>query len=219
MIQCFLDISESFKTLFLFQRKYTRQCKNSNCQEKTYSDDEPLCGLLENIEKERSISGIIQENRVSTVNYNCHKCARDTDKEQTEEFTSLPEILMVQINRFLPGNFNIKNIDNITPDKEIILNNTKYFLKSVIVHTGDTTNHGHYTALCIQENGIWIECDDSNIRESYLPMQGYIFLYEKSIAITYTKTKSSSKILKTYEDKTQQNKHMDVEKKLSMYSM
>ena len=45
------------------------------------------------------------------------------------------------------------------------------------------------------------------IRDSDTPKDGYIFLYEKSAAIMDKKTRSSN-FSKTYEDHTQQNKHI-----------
>ena len=212
LMQSFFEISESLRKLFQFKTKYTLECKTPNCHEKSYNDNVVSCGLRENVQKERSISGIISSNRVTTVNSNCNRCTRNTDKTQTESFISLPEILMVTVKRFVqseldkPGEYT-KNNDNITPDREIILNNTKYILRSVIVHSGDRKDSGHYTASCIKGNGTWIECDDLNIRSSRLPLNGYIFLYEKSIAITYAKTRSTSNLSKTDNDLTQLNRH------------
>ena len=69
-----------------------------------------------------------------------------------------------------------KNNDNIEPEKEITINNIKYFLKSVIEHSGISDEIGHYTASCLQENGTWVKCDDMTVSQSYLPEKGYVFL-------------------------------------------
>ena len=61
----------------------------------------------------------------------------------------------------------------ILKDKSV--NNITFFPKSVIVHTGEATNQGHYTLSFIDEHGAWLECDDTHIRKTNLPKKGYFF--------------------------------------------
>ena len=102
---------------------------------------------------------------------------------------------MLTVKRWVKHNNNTlptKNNIEIKPDMEITINDTKYFLKSVVEHEGDDTEQGHYTVSCIQENGTWIKCNDLNISQSQIPMKGYIFFYEKSLADQYVNTTANN---------------------------
>ena len=63
------------------------------------------------------------------------------------------------------------------PSDEIDLNDKKYTIKSVIIHSGHgkTSSSGHYTAALKDPNGDWILCDDLSIMGTHCPMDGYIF--------------------------------------------
>ena len=132
----------------------------------------------------KSISGIIEKNRDANVNCYCDKCNKDSPKIKTEIINSLPEILMVQLKRYgsreVNGiGYNYKLNNAIEPNKEIIINNTKFILKSIITHIGEATNEGHYTTSFIDGSGAYIKCDDTKVTKADPPMNGYIFFYEK----------------------------------------
>ena len=195
-IQCLFDISKPLEKLFQFNCIYSYKCLGDGCSDITYSTDININGLQECMEadinicglqecmEDISLSSILQNNRVAYVHSYCDKCNKDCDKIKTEIIKSLPEILMVQLKRFgltevdgVEHSYKLHN--DIEPDKELIINNTKYFLRSIITHLGEATNQGHYIAAFIDGSGAHIECNDTKIGKVVPPMNGYIFFYEK----------------------------------------
>ena len=132
---------------------------------------------------DNSIDSIIKKDMVSSVEANCTKCKKNTEKLRRETFTSLPEVVMILTKRFMAihthqGFRNEKITSDINPSKDISLNNIKYTIKSVIIHNGfeKVSNAGHYTVALKETNGDWIMCDDLSIHKTKPPMNGFIFL-------------------------------------------
>ena len=116
---------------------------------------------------------------------------KNTEKLRRETFTSLPEVVMILAKRFMAihthqGFRNEKITSDINPSNNILLNNIKYTIKSVIIHNGfeKVSNAGHYTVALKETNGDWIMCDDLSIHKTKPPMNGYIFLYERAGIVT-----------------------------------
>ena len=84
-----------------------------------------------------------------------------------------------------------------------------FLLKSVIVHTGEATNQGHYTLSFIDEHGAWLECDDTHTRKTNLPKKGYIFFYERDVALPFQSTLSNIVFSNNNEDLRHINKHTE----------
>ena len=68
-----------------------------------------------------------------------------------------------------PGHFNLKKhmdsaVDN--PDKIDQVRDEMYDLYGVCVHSGNSTNSGHYFSYCKTQEGKWFECNDSFITQA-----------------------------------------------------
>ncbi|CAL4144062.1 unnamed protein product [Meganyctiphanes norvegica] len=170
--------------LFNIKSSYTYTCQV--CSEVTIRNTATCSGLQESINGS-SIETIIINNRVRTIERKCNSCQQDTNQIKREEFSSLPDILMVQAKRFSSYRTGTnqsfvkqKNWSEINPNNAIILTNIKYILKSVIVHYGKISNEGHYIVAFKDANGDWLNCTNNLIRKSDIPMTGYIFLYERA---------------------------------------
>ena len=129
-----------------------------------------------------SIESIIKKDMVTSVEANCTKCKKNTEKHRSETFTSLPEVFMILAKRFMAiqsdqGFRNEKITSAINPSNYIFLNNIKYTIKSVIIHNGfeNVSNAGHYTVALRETNVDWIMCDDLRIHKTNPPMNGYIY--------------------------------------------
>ena len=205
LIGTLVDLSEALKKPIAFKTHNKIKCTEcpQESPEISYTREIDVYSINDAINK-TSVDENIKFNRFEPELYAyCVKCDRDTKKEKTEIFTSLPQILMVTVKRWVKYNVNVpatKYHIEIKPDTEITINDTKYSLKSVVEHVGDDTERGHYTASCIQENGTWIKCNDKNISQSELPMEGYIFFYEKSPSPQYANI--------TYDNLSNQNDHV-----------
>ena len=181
LMTCFFDISQPFENLFLFNTINSLKC--NKCHENSDANEVPSKGLIEPINNKISLSEIIKENRNENVDSECHKCKNET-KTKNETFITLPDIFMVTLKRGLSQS--TKDDSIVIPEREITLNNSRYILRSVVEHIGNSIYEGHYTASCLQQNGEWIKYDDTIYhRNSVSPERGYIFFYEKHRAIEY----------------------------------
>ena len=131
-----------------------------------------------------TIIEMINQNMHTNVKVDCTKCKnKNVDKSQTDTFTSLPDIIFIQLERFktfpdISGRYRYeKDRIEIVPINTIKLNNTTYTAKSVIIHEGleNRVNQGHYIAALRDSKGEWIMCDDKTIKKTNCPMEGYIF--------------------------------------------
>ena len=181
-IRCLFEISEPLKNLFKFEMLTSYECQK--CFDKSYNNVEHFFGLNEAI-KGTSIVDIIRNNRETSVESFCNICNTNVTKTKKESFTSSPEILMIQLQRFVSHNADgtahyDKDDAYIDHQKDITVNNVKYSLRSIIGHYGQTPYQGHYTVSLLDNHGTWIECNDTEINKIDTPKEGYIYLYEKS---------------------------------------
>ena len=131
------------------------------------------------------------KNTDSAFNMRCEQCKVNSERDQegvhnkaTICYSKLPEVLLVSVNRFDSAGSGRKLSNNIHPSSICNLEEngqeTSYYLKSVIQHHGQTINAGHYTT-ALNMDGTWLIVNDSKFEVQLAqPMDGYIFLYEKS---------------------------------------
>ena len=88
-----------------------------------------------------------------------------------------------------PLKFNLKkHMDNaISKDTKDMAEDQIYDLYGVVIHSGYSTNSGHYYSYCKTQSGKWFECDDSCISASServaLNQEAYLLFYQKRITI------------------------------------
>lgn len=80
------------------------------------------------------------------------------------------------------------NVNASNAAKSTKMKKFKYFLRCVIVHSGDFVNHGHYTCFCRRDHiqnkrHLWLQFNDANVREcnekEVTSQQAYVLIYQK----------------------------------------
>ena len=158
-------------------------CSKVNVNAKEVADTQ--LGLQDAIRKPdnksyygRSVSAIIRNNRKTTSELKCEECQQFLCRVQTFQ-EPLPPVLMIQLKRFqIVQNVTSKLTKKVLADPSLVLNNTKYFQKCVISHTGDASG-GHYICSMKRPRNTWRVCDDDKISDQNIePDEGYLFFYE-----------------------------------------
>merc|ERR1712240_703522 len=131
-IRCLLQRSELLKKLFEFEIVISSECQHCHYITRTI---EPSLGLNNSIVG-KSIPEIIENNKKEDVTTLCEKCQHERPKIKSQTFTSLPEILMVQINRFesqyIGREVRYHKIQQYIEHPQLItVNNISYSLKSI----------------------------------------------------------------------------------------
>ena len=121
--------------------------------------------------------------------YTNHLCTN------TRMFHHRAKVLIVQLERYKDmnrgGAYTIsKDNTEVYPEEVIWLDGAsvgskEYKLVSVVLHHGENTNSGHYTAVVRKAEGGWYVCNDNCINEVESPSDvsdyektGYICIYE-----------------------------------------
>jgi len=137
-----------------------------------------------------------QKNQIK--NFDCPQCQNNDKINNFYSLVKLPHYLFVIINRF---SHTTKKKNNIILEFGPEFNFTNYFnfkihtlqetifkLISIIIHSGQTTNSGHYYSFNKIQN-IWYKCDDTSIQncvqtktflQNYHRQNVYLLLYEKN---------------------------------------
>lgn len=133
-------------------------------------------------------SEIVQTERVTKKNQNYYQQAKQS------RIKSAPQELCVQAVRFDYSGTHVRKINDIlTVPRQYIMEEREvvdgqvasYDLTGVIIHIGDSIEHGHYVSVVKKSDG-WYLCNDKTVSavsgkelEKFLS-QGYIFQYTKS---------------------------------------
>ena len=195
LIENLIDASEQLKKLFSL--KIINEIKCVKCQNISKKCIDSSNGLHVALIKEdptsidtktrytlagNSVAELIKNHRISIFDQKCPKC--NGDQNIYENYGGiLPDILKITIKRFVQGKkYPIKLKEKIYPDSNLILNNTAYTLSCIITHAGRSSKHGHYNCSLKRPDGTWDLIDDMNdsvIKDTGHPTDGYIFLYQK----------------------------------------
>ena len=117
--------------------------------------------------------------------YKCPKCNNSNSCSKKNSIIKFPKVLFIHLKRFkFNGRRYIKNNDIVNINETINIknylikkNNIMYKLTGFINHFGNMDG-GHYTATCLKENNIWMNFDDSNIKQSNNDTKNaYILMY------------------------------------------
>ena len=120
----------------------------------------------------------------------CNYCGMDSNAIQCSSFYSLPEVLIINLNR---GHGNIYNVDikiqeylNLSNYAESnIDNNSNYKCIGIITHFGPSGNAGHFIAFCfVKDKNKWFKFNDSmvtpsNFQEASISGDLYVLFYER----------------------------------------
>ena len=130
--------------------------------------------------------------RVSPMlgNFYCNKCGIQSKAIQCSNIYSLPEILIINLNR---GHGNIYKVGvqfseyiNLSNEVESkIYDNSNYKLISVITHFGSSSTSGHFISFCfVHDKNRWYKFNDSivsesNFMEASSTGDAYILFYQR----------------------------------------
>lgn len=159
-----------------------QQCSyKSDTFDETFTFNVPLpkadqCTFQESLKQFFSIDRLTKDNK-----YLCPVCKKKQDATKSLSVQLAPRILVVTVKRFdmfgrkvtrrikYPATFNLKKhmaaaMDN--PEDVQSLNDEVYDLYGVCVHSGFSTNSGHYYSYCKNNESKWFECNDSFISQA-----------------------------------------------------
>ena len=131
----------------------------------------------------REIIGSSTERSLEIFQKDCTYCKTETDHEHYENMIMLPDLLLINLQRFKTGKSKRvildKNCTDVMPSDFLNLGGTVYSLNAVITHFGKEPHKGHYIAT-LHRSGNWIDCNDDIVRPAYgTPRKGYLFFYDK----------------------------------------
>ena len=103
--------------------------------------------------------------------FNCENCHSSTRFDTSKEFTKLPPVLVITLQRFKTQKMYRTKVDTLItfPLNGLYISNNEYDLYGVINHSGDIEN-GHYTSI-VKVDAKWIFFDDSKYEEVKDPHQ------------------------------------------------
>ena len=101
----------------------------------------------------------------------CQQCGNTCDHIQSNHFYTLPEYLVINLNRGEGNKFQVGStfpeILDLTNEVQTSLESHKYRLIGVITHLGPHGTGGHYIAYgFLEEKNMWYKFDDSRVTES-----------------------------------------------------
>ena len=106
----------------------------------------------------------------------CSYCNVMNNHEKTQNFTTLPSVLIIALERFQHSQF-----APVEPTTILHIDGVLYVLKAVISHHGRYVSRGHITASLYQGDNLWITCDDKKVSIPHRqePRNGVVFIYDK----------------------------------------
>eukprot|EP00918_Siedleckia_nematoides_P016040 GHVU01034598.1.p1 GENE.GHVU01034598.1~~GHVU01034598.1.p1 ORF type:complete len:153 (-),score=20.18 GHVU01034598.1:131-589(-) len=102
------------------------------------------------------------------MKYDCRVCGEKREAEKWVEITSLPQHMMVVLNRFSWDPEKKAAIKEPTPveiERYVTVGGVQYDLYAAIIHVGTTTHSGHYYTIGrpSESEDKWYKYDDSKL--------------------------------------------------------
>lgn len=153
------------EALFEFDKTQILTCPNCHAKSQQTNPEKILGVSLQN---PGPLKTLLRNNvfaRETRADWHCQNCQHiaTTELVQSLELLTTPEILVVELRRFLPGTHNVhiplsQSLD-LTPYTS---NRTpaRYRLMAVVHHSG-TLDEGHYVAVALVPGGKWQKMDDT----------------------------------------------------------
>lgn len=144
------------------------------------------CDALEHaLQKFSKIDQLTGQNR-----YNCEFCKKKRDAQKSMHIAKAPHVLTIQLKRFEFTGFGGKKLSRHVDFPESLdiksvmatgANSPRYALSGVLVHSGGSSNSGHYYSFVKSPSGIWHCMDDSDVRQvkrdTVMRQNAYILFY------------------------------------------
>ena len=140
------------------------------------------------VQPNTDIFSYLAKDLLENKNLTCRKCTTQSCQSLCTSYQEMPNIPLIQINRFRVFNLHGRPRKNNHPlgiYENIKLGLIKYTLLGLIEHNGVFINSGHYVSY-IRHNNKWYHCDNKHITETNLLMLSnnvYFVFYAKEIGI------------------------------------
>ena len=176
--------TEEFRNPFIMRYNPTFSC--TRCNKETINPQESFEQHYVTFKRNTSFSRLVYESTLPTnVEKYCEYCGGQTLHIKYIEDIQTPEILAITLLRYYYENGRLRKYnDSVVPDRFIIFDGDLYSLCSIICHSGNSANSGHYTSFVrdmTTERMNWFYYDDSNV--SYTGKEnscsGAMFFYNK----------------------------------------
>ena len=171
------------------------QCKNTitcPCSHQSLNREQH-CGIMVDVAEHLSDS-IEQYFKGQVIDgYKCESCHTRQRVSQQRRIEVLPEVLVIQVNRFLDNNFKNNKVLPFTHELDLGLyvepdlgtHHIQYKLVGMVCHYGSLLNSGHYNVVFKHNDGHWYIADDEHVRQiKQVSMQqmgstAYMFFYRR----------------------------------------
>uniref|UniRef100_A0A914H9X3 Ubiquitin carboxyl-terminal hydrolase n=1 Tax=Globodera rostochiensis TaxID=31243 RepID=A0A914H9X3_GLORO len=139
----------------LFQSRISQTICCGNCYRNSVTDGE-YRSLQIGIDGHDSLISAIQSFFAAEplIDYRCDQCGESGSVTRSSRFTQLPEVLIIQLNRYVfSSNGNLRKLQNAINYPRVLSNEelqrdvdgvADYELCAVMIHEGKSTNSGHY---------------------------------------------------------------------------
>ena len=151
-----------------FQMIQTSKIKCLNCNKYNYTF-EPSLTLNLNIIADSLIDCIKHYQRCEKMTdsnkYYCNNCCKETNATKISGLCLYPEILIIQLNRFINVDDDTLKITTLVSyPNNLTLSKYNYNLYCIICHQGRNLHHGHYYAICFDKiSNKWYKYDDDDV--------------------------------------------------------
>lgn len=126
--------------------------------------------------------------------WKCDKCKKKQPALKQMRLLSLPESLTIQLKRFSPTGrkydrhvqfeSELRLRDFMVPDLPEQQRDVRFSLYAAVVHSGPTTNSGHYTSFVRASNNVWYHFDDDHVSQvsaaTVLKNSPYLLFYSQT---------------------------------------
>ena len=185
------DINRKRKLTKIFEGKTQTKVTCKSCGKADQPKVEEFTNLhvvINGYEKPGVLASINDLQKPEEVEYKCLKCGVE-ECTRTTSFLDLPEVLVLQIKRFVKeedSGWITKRYDEVEYPSLLHIEENAFELYACISHTGSLTG-GHYVALCKQSiTNKWFSYDDDKTGEKEIGMsdieksrKAYILFYKK----------------------------------------
>lgn len=180
----------------LFEGNFQSQVRCLKCNKRSLTFDPFMDISLELTKDIGNIKDIMREfikPELIKENYRCYNCKTNTEAMKDISIFKSPEIITLHLKRFEFSNMNTHKLTKFIsyPNKfnfrpYMIKEQSKrplwYNLKSVIVHSGNSVETGHYFCYIKDEKNNWYRMNDEEVERvtlhEVLNQEAYILMYE-----------------------------------------
>ncbi|TMX05020.1 hypothetical protein EJD97_003463 [Solanum chilense] len=164
---------------------------------------EPLIDLsLEIVDVDSVPKALESFTKIENIEFSSEKCKTQGPFEKQLLIDRAPSIATLCLKRFINDGFDVQKVDkhvsfpleldmfHYTNMKELVLEEMKYDLCAVIVHSGFSISSGHYYSFIRCNPNEWYKFDDEQVHwvheDRVLEEQAYILFYTKRHSLWFT---------------------------------